>query len=272
MNLRINNKTSFWAFQILILFSNVKLLYGQEGVYHFNPKKEYLILGTGIAATVSGIYLLKQEHVFTTNEVEALDKKDVASINRWAAGNYSETAYTISDICVNTAVLAPFVLLSSKRIRSDVLKIGLLYAESLLLTSGFYMTTAGSVSKPRPFLYRADVPIEEKTGHWADDSFYSGHTAYSSTATFFLAKVLTDYYPDMRCRALIWAAAGILPATTAYFRVVAGRHFLTDVMAGYAMGALSGILVPHFHKKKNSTLSLLPYIGKISGIVLTKLF
>ena len=272
MNFLINSKSFFLGIQILILFTYAKTIYGQENIYYFNPLKEFLILGTGATATISGFYLLKNEPVLTEYEIASLNRDNISSINRFAAGNYSETAYTVSDILVNTAVLTPFILMSKKNIRNDALKIGLLYAESLLLTSGFYMTTAGSVSKPRPFLYGSDAAIEEKTGAWADDSFYSGHTAYSSNASFFFAKVLTDYYPDMPYKTLIWLCAGILPATTAYFRITAGRHFLTDVMTGYIMGALTGILVPHFHKKKNPTLSILPYGGKVSGFVLSKQF
>ena len=38
---------------------------------------------------------------------------------------------------------------------------------------------------------------------------------------------------------------------TAYLRVRAGKHFLTDVIAGYAVGATIGILVPHLHRNQS---------------------
>lgn len=254
MNLHINNKLFSLLFLILIPFFITTHLYGQEKIYHLNPLKDILFLTTGTSVTLSGVYFLKNEYVLTEYDVLKLNKNNIHSINRWAAGYYSETAYTISDICVNSAILLPFTLLFNKNIRKDVPNIGLLYAESLLLTSGFYMTTAGTVSKPRPFLYGSNAAMADKTDHWADDSFYSGHTAYTSNATFFFAKVLTDYYPDMPYKSLVWACAGLLPAATAYYRIKAGRHFLTDVITGYIIGALTGYFVPHFHKKKYKLL------------------
>lgn len=36
--------------------------------------------------------------------------------------------------------------------------------------------------------------------------------------------------------------------TTGVLRIVSGRHFTTDVLAGAALGALTGWLVPKWHE------------------------
>jgi hypothetical protein len=57
--------------------------------------------------------------------------------------------------------------------------------------------------------------------------------------------------------------AAVVPAFPGLMRVKAGKHFATDVMAGYAFGALLGYFIPHMHKAKLGsspmTLSLHPY-------------
>ncbi len=79
-------------------------------------------------------------------------------------------------------------------------------------------------------------------------SFFSGHTSHVAASTFFTAKVLTDINPDGSNNSLYWITAATIPAITGYLRVKGGKHFPTDVIVGYAVGALVGILVPELHK------------------------
>lgn len=68
-----------------------------------------------------------------------------------------------------------------------------------------------------------------------------------------------------------------MPAAVAYYRIEAGKHFLTDNLVGYAVGATVGVLVPQLHKKAGHPgLSLLPVQGlnvnghAYSGLLLTR--
>ena len=83
------------------------------------------------------------------------------------------------------------------------------------------------------------------------NSFFSGHALVTSTASFFMAKVICDFHPELGAKKwLIYGAALIPPAFVGYFRVRALRHFPTDTIAATAIGATVGFLIPHFHKKK----------------------
>ncbi|MEQ8424859.1 MAG: phosphatase PAP2 family protein, partial [Cyclobacteriaceae bacterium] len=89
---------------------------------------------------------------------------------------------------------------------------------------------------------------------------FSGHTSHTAAASFFMAKVISDYHPNMNkgARIILWSAAVYIPALTATLRVKAGKHFPSDVVAGYAVGAFAGWLIPQLHKvKKESALGKL---------------
>ena len=79
--------------------------------------------------------------------------------------------------------------------------------------------------------------------------------------SFFGAKVFSDYSDNTTHKVLVWTGAIILPAVVGYLRVRAGRHFPTDVIAGYAIGGAIGYLVPFLHKMKplKEGLTITPY-------------
>ena len=89
-----------------------------------------------------------------------------------------------------------------------------------------------------------------------------------------MAKVVSDYHPNMKkgLKAVMWSGAVLIPATTAYLRVLAGRHFPTDVMAGFATGAFVGFIIPHLHKKKEKDPKLTwqpVFLGDYTGMSFT---
>ena len=65
----------------------------------------------------------------------------------------------------------------------------------------------------------------------------------TSTMTFLSAKMYHDFYPDSNARPYVWASAALIPAVTGYLRIRGGKHYLTDVLVGYGVGTLVGVLV-----------------------------
>ena len=94
-------------------------------------------------------------------------------------------------------------------------------------------------------MYNDDVSLSQKSGRDARMSFFSGHTSTVAAFSFFGAKVFSDYSDNTTHKALVWTGAVILPAVVGYLRVRAGRHFPTDVIAGYLVGGAIGYLVPY---------------------------
>ena len=49
-------------------------------------------------------------------------------------------------------------------------------------------------------------------------------------------------------KTVTWISAATIPAAMGVLRVRSGRHFPTDVITGYAVGALLGWAVPYIHR------------------------
>jgi len=88
-----------------------------------------------------------------------------------------------------------------------------------------------------------------------------------------VAKVYCDYHPELGPKKfIVYAIASIPPAFTGYYRYKGMKHFPTDVITGFAVGATTGILVHHLHKRKGSNLSIIPVTGRYSGLAMTLKF
>jgi len=158
--------------------------------------------------------------------------------------------------------LLPAALLFNKYTRKDFGPLMLMAFEVSSINFGLSSIAKNTVNRTRPLVYNPNVPMEHRTNGISKLSFYSGHTSHTASMSFFMAKVLNDYHPNMKpaLKLGMWTAAALIPAATGYYRVKAGKHFPTDVMTGYAIGAFTGWLVPHLHKKKalHPKLSIYP--------------
>ncbi|HET8753221.1 MAG TPA: phosphatase PAP2 family protein, partial [Salinimicrobium sp.] len=187
--------------------------------------------------------------------------EDINSIDRWVAGNYSPEADELSYIPFYGSFAMPFVMMLTKNERNHAGQISMLFLETMATTGALYTISAGTVARSRPLVYNENVPLDERLESGAQRSWFGGHTAATAAATFFTAKVFADFNPDSWAKPYIWAAAIAIPAWVAYLRTISGKHFLTDNLTGYAVGALSGILIPELHKKKNSDINFSTFVG-----------
>lgn len=176
---------------------------------------------------------------------------DIWKPERWVCGQYSHTADVASDITLYASYAMPALLLIPKSTRNDW-RTYALGAETMALTVGFTELIKSVSRRKRPYVYTDKSSVDEVTSDGATRSFFSGHTSTSAAASFFFAKVYTDHHPHSRWKPWVWTAAATLPAITGALRIRAGKHFLTDVLVGYVVGAGLGYLVPHLHRRKTT--------------------
>jgi len=137
--------------------------------------------------------------------------------------------------------------------------LAVLWSETLATTMITANIVKSSVQRTRPYVYNSNVPLEKRMEYDGRKSFFSGHTTFAASNTFFAAHVVSQYFPKTWLSYSTWAVAGLLPASVAYMRVDSGRHFPTDVITGYIVGAACGIVIPHLHtlqNKQNATVHM----------------
>jgi membrane-associated phospholipid phosphatase len=109
----------------------------------------------------------------------------------------------------------------------------------------------------RPIVYYTAVDTADRTSSINRNSLYSGHVAAVSAASFFTAKIYCDYHPELGYnKYLVYGAAAVPPLIMSYFRLRALEHFPTDVLVGFGVGALYGILIPELHRLQDKNISL----------------
>jgi membrane-associated phospholipid phosphatase len=228
----------------------------QNNIYHINWKKDAWVVGAGIATLGIGYIVNNSADRATLEDINRLNKNDVNAFDRKAIDNYSMTAHKTSNILVYTALAMPITAFLSKKGCQEKIAIPVMGLEALAFSTGITSIVKATVKRYRPYTYNTALTTTERTNSGARKSFPSGHTCNAAVATFFAAKVLTDLYPNSKYKPLIWTAAVTIPALTGYMRYKAGKHFPTDVIAGYVIGASIGYLVPALHKSKQVSLTI----------------
>ena len=222
-----------------------------QSPYQTSWKKEWPYIGSGVSTLSLGFYLNARSKLFTGDELLALNPANINSFDRIAVSNFSKNADHVSDVFLYGSVVAPFLLLGGRESRSRFGQIMILYGEAFAINGGVTLISKSLFKRPRPYVFNEEVLTDFKLSKKARASFISGHTSVTALNSFFAAKVFSDFYPNSKWKPVVWTLAATIPAATGYLRVRAGKHFPTDVIAGYAVGAAIGILVPHFHRNKN---------------------
>jgi membrane-associated phospholipid phosphatase len=254
---------------LLIVLTHTLVSFGQPDSASRSPYRVYRayeLSGSLVVLGASFFGYRKLDHYAKLNadEVATLNPARINAFDRPVAyldPARFDAAQKRSDRFLNLSIASPLLLILSKRIRNEGLDVLTLYTTAHAVNNILYFATAFSIRRARPLTYNPAVSISEKTGDAKSNSFYSGHVAFSTTATFFGAKILTDFYHIKGWKRIaIFTAAAIPPTLVGVNRMWAGKHFRTDVMTGLVIGAAVGIGVPELHRitRKTGRLSLQP--------------
>ncbi len=232
--------------------------------YEFK-KRDFLLLPLGLGMTMLGSSLCDNYKSITMEEIRLLDRDDVNGFDRSATYNWSpewaDRSDTYRDILAYSSILLLTVPPLFHAKLSETATVATMFLESCLFLTGFTYMSKATVGRKRPYVYNADLSVEERYAMGGSDayfSFFSGHAAAAFTTATFLSKVMTDIHGDSIWTKLLWGTSLTVAAMTGYARVKAGKHFPTDIIASAVVGFAIGYMIPTLHKKKkNDRVSLI---------------
>ena len=205
------------------------------------------------------------------SEIAGLKPSDVPDYDSRAIDNWNVGSIKMSDVLLFSSIAVPGLLMFDQEIRNDYRNFYFVWAQSLFLTLGFTNFTKVLVGRPRPYLYANNASDDYKLKKDNRKSFFSGHTSISAVSWFLMASMYEDYKPGSNILPYLWTSAFLVPAYTAYCRYDAGKHFLSDVVAGYLVGSAIGVLVPKWYTNNSNNTVNLSFILQPTGKIKTRL-
>ncbi len=172
-----------------------------------------------------------------------------ASVNpfdRVALDLHSQLAGVTSDVTVALSVAVPAVadglrLGFSPALREDLTVL----TETLAVNAALVTGVKYLVQRPLPVTYARLYDLPNQAQGYR--SFYSGHT--STAVAALTASAWTLQFRDGP-QAWPWVVTGVVGASVAAERVLAGRHFPSDVLVGAAAGFAVGTAIPWLHVRR----------------------
>ena len=241
----LRNAACFLAF--IQLLTSPGLL--AQSPYRLDTGREIALLAGGVAAWGSGTLLQNNAALLTAEEVTLLRREDVPAFDRAATYNYSTGISSGSDVLVGAIIVLPTAMLVDGDVREDLLVLGTMYAENVLLSAALPAISKGIAGRIRPYAYNENVPSDVKLSAETKRSFFSGHTTFAFSSAVFFNVAFGDYFPESPLRPWLWGGGMAAAGAVGAMRVLAGKHFLSDVLAGAAVGSAIGILVPALHRQ-----------------------
>jgi len=242
---------SFIIFYLLYCFVFININTAQTSHFPYETTKkgkESLLLGAGLLTTSATFLLDKKIPTLSLDQINRLNINQIPSFDRYSTRFYSERAHQVSNYSGLASAVFPMVILWKEHDQGHNGKLLLIGVEGALLTAGLTNLTKMLSKRAHPYVYNDAVTLEKKMDTNARYSFFSGHTSLSAYFTFSGAQMYSDLYPNSNKKGLVWATAAAIPLVTAVGRMRAGKHFPTDVIVGYAVGAALGVLVPKIHR------------------------
>lgn len=121
-----------------------------------------------------------------------------------------------------------------------------IFAQTAFVNGLLTETSHLVAQRPRPFVY-ADPQRGQDASNYT--SFYSGHTSFSAASTTYLTLTLAGRGAPIWLVVSAGASAYALASLTGTYRILAGRHFPSDVLIGALMGVLVALFVAKRHRK-----------------------
>ena len=229
-----------------------------------------LMLGIALTSAL-GVY-----QYYGMERVPASDLKAKSELFPWDrpfAGRYSEWATVVSRYSAAFGV-APLALAGYSWYKGDADghdfgAFTLMFAEAIALQNALNQIVRSSQLWPRPFIYAKSGKGAEKAKEARGEaygSFYSGHASAAFTVAVFTGEWFSEIYPNSEYKSLVWASSFTLAAGVGILRVVAGKHYPSDVIIGALMGTGVGFGILKLHEFCKKKIAIWAIPGNIGAV------
>jgi hypothetical protein len=212
----------------------------------------YLLTGASFGISAASSFVPVTNAWTGTNSLDEWGRRTL-SVGDYESGQW---ARDVSDLLLSVTIAFPLLVDSLsvaywyRRSPEVATQTALIAVEALAVSTLLQGTTTAVLQRERP--YGRDcgktIPgeLSDCTSTARYRSFFSGHTSmsFAAAAVTCTHHARFELFGDGAADAA--ACAGVMASATAVgvFRVVGMRHYLTDVAAGAAVGALSGFATP----------------------------
>lgn len=218
----------------------------------YEPTKEWIKSGSALIL-FGGSQLIKYNvQPLSENEIKLLQIDQINRFDRGTVGMWSPGHAKASDILMMASYAFPLSMVAFSDARKQWKTVGHLYFQTAVVTIALTETIKALIHRTRPYVYNENVATHHKTERDARFSFVSGHTSTVAANCFLTASLFAEYSENKMGKALVWTGAAVYPLLVGYMRIRAGKHFTTDVIGGYILGASLGLTMPWLLHKLSS--------------------
>ena len=227
-----------------------------QSAYSYDLTKDLIIGGVSVGLTAASLFIDTTSGSVSKDAV--LHKSDVNPFDRPLMFNYNKPLDTASSVITCALAVLPVVSLAGNLKNFNAwVTYGIMYGESALLVYGSSELLKSTVMRYRPYFYSGNIPGGQGSDYYK--SFPSRHTAFAFMSAGFLTSTFFTEYPDSPWKIPLCAVSYTVAAGIGAARMCSGNHFLSDVLAGAAIGSVYGYLIPWLHLRKDADrVSLVP--------------
>ncbi|HEX6273009.1 MAG TPA: phosphatase PAP2 family protein [Polyangiaceae bacterium] len=213
----------------------------------------YVLTGVGFGVNVASSFVPLSQHPWRrTNELDEWGRRKI-SVETYESG---EWAQDLSDVLLSLNLMFPLLVDSLvvgywyRRSPEVAGQTALVSLEAMAVASMLQGSTSAWLERERPYGRDCGKTIPGELSDCSDNvryrSFFSGHTSMSFAAAAVSCShhARHELFGDPLADGITCGAELASATAVGVMRVVALKHYLTDVFTGAAVGTLSGIGVP----------------------------